>query len=69
MAVYLIGGFLYQRLVVGAKGMDQFPNYTFWVEVGNLTAVSGASNTDASDGVSNCVKVAGVKAWLLTANR
>lgn len=40
VAVYLIGGFLYQRLIVGAKGMDQIPNYAFWVEVGNLTAVS-----------------------------
>ncbi|TKS82200.1 Cation-dependent mannose-6-phosphate receptor [Collichthys lucidus] len=38
MAVYLIGGFLYQRLIVGAKGMDQFPNYAFWVEFGNLSA-------------------------------
>lgn len=38
VAVYLIGGFLYQRLVVGAKGMDQIPNYAFWVEVGNLSA-------------------------------
>ncbi|KAJ8287817.1 hypothetical protein COCON_G00004760 [Conger conger] len=38
LAVYLIGGFLYQRLVVGAKGVEQFPNYTFWQEFGNLTA-------------------------------
>ncbi|XP_022056825.1 cation-dependent mannose-6-phosphate receptor [Acanthochromis polyacanthus] len=38
VAVYLIGGFLYQRLVVGAKGMEQFPNYSFWVELGNMTA-------------------------------
>lgn len=38
LGVYLIGGFLYQRLIVGAKGMEQFPNYAFWVEVGNLTA-------------------------------
>ncbi|CAG6015150.1 unnamed protein product [Menidia menidia] len=38
LAVYLIGGFLYQRLIVGAKGLEQFPNYAFWVEVGNLTA-------------------------------
>ncbi|KAM6909645.1 cation-dependent mannose-6-phosphate receptor [Xenentodon cancila] len=38
LAVYLVGGFLYQRLIVGAKGMEQFPNYAFWVEVGNLTA-------------------------------
>lgn len=38
LAVYLIGGFLYQRLIVGAKGMEQFPNYAFWVEFGNLAA-------------------------------
>uniref|UniRef100_H3DLT1 Mannose-6-phosphate receptor (cation dependent) n=2 Tax=Tetraodon nigroviridis TaxID=99883 RepID=H3DLT1_TETNG len=38
LTVYLIGGFLYQRLIVGAKGMEQFPNYAFWVEVGNLAA-------------------------------
>ncbi|CAN9513705.1 unnamed protein product [Ophioblennius macclurei] len=38
LAVYLIGGFLYQRLIVGAKGMEQFPNYAFWVEAGNLVA-------------------------------
>ncbi|XP_077576132.1 cation-dependent mannose-6-phosphate receptor [Stigmatopora nigra] len=38
VAVYLIVGFLYQRLVVGAKGIEQFPNYAFWVEVGNLSA-------------------------------
>ena len=39
LATYLIGGFLYQRLVVGAKGMEQFPNIAFWQEFGNLTAV------------------------------
>ncbi|XP_076844606.1 cation-dependent mannose-6-phosphate receptor [Brachyhypopomus gauderio] len=38
LAVYLIGGFLYQRLVVGAKGVEQFPNYAFWSEIGNLSA-------------------------------
>ncbi|XP_068179591.1 cation-dependent mannose-6-phosphate receptor [Antennarius striatus] len=38
LILYLIGGFLYQRFVVGAKGMEQFPNYAFWVEVGNLSA-------------------------------
>ncbi|XP_030640459.1 cation-dependent mannose-6-phosphate receptor [Chanos chanos] len=38
LAVYLIVGFLYLRLVVGAKGVDQFPNYTFWTEIGNLAA-------------------------------
>lgn len=40
LAVYLILGFLYQRLVVGAKGVEQFPNYGFWSELGNLSAVS-----------------------------
>ncbi|XP_018426806.1 PREDICTED: cation-dependent mannose-6-phosphate receptor [Nanorana parkeri] len=38
LAVYIIGGFLYQRFVVGAKGIEQFPNITFWQEFGNLVA-------------------------------
>lgn len=38
LAVYLVGGFLYQRVIVGAKGVEQFPNYAFWVEFGNLAA-------------------------------
>ncbi|XP_051720233.1 cation-dependent mannose-6-phosphate receptor [Ctenopharyngodon idella] len=38
LAVYLTGGFLYQRLVVGAKGVEQFPNYGFWSQIGNLSA-------------------------------
>ncbi|XP_053306315.1 cation-dependent mannose-6-phosphate receptor [Spea bombifrons] len=38
VALYLIGGFVYQRFVVGAKGMEQFPNITFWQEFGNLVA-------------------------------
>ncbi|XP_036107218.1 cation-dependent mannose-6-phosphate receptor isoform X2 [Molossus molossus] len=38
VAVYIIGGFLYQRLVVGAKGMEQFPHLAFWQDVGNLVA-------------------------------
>lgn len=38
LAVYLISGFLYQRLIVGAKGVEQFPNYGFWTELGNLSA-------------------------------
>ncbi|KAI5618164.1 cation-dependent mannose-6-phosphate receptor precursor, partial [Silurus asotus] len=38
LAVYLISGFLYQRLVVGAKGVEQFPNTGFWSEIGNLSA-------------------------------
>ncbi|XP_061438967.1 cation-dependent mannose-6-phosphate receptor [Rhineura floridana] len=38
VAVYIIGGFLYQRLVVGAKGMEQFPHFVFWQDLGNLVA-------------------------------
>ncbi|XP_051999632.1 cation-dependent mannose-6-phosphate receptor-like isoform X2 [Xyrauchen texanus] len=38
LALYLTGGFLYQRLVVGAKGVEQFPNYAFWSKIGNLSA-------------------------------
>ncbi|XP_068962209.1 cation-dependent mannose-6-phosphate receptor [Petaurus breviceps papuanus] len=38
VAVYFIGGFLYQRLVVGAKGMEQFPHLAFWQDLGNLVA-------------------------------
>lgn len=40
LAVYVIVGVLYQRLVVGAKGVDQFPHHPFWMEIGNLSAVS-----------------------------
>lgn len=43
LSVYLISGFLYQRLIVGAKGVEQFPNYGFWTEIGNLSAVSLSS--------------------------
>lgn len=38
VAVYLLVGFLYQRFVVGAKGMEQIPNYGFWQDFGNLQA-------------------------------
>ncbi|XP_068111362.1 cation-dependent mannose-6-phosphate receptor [Hyperolius riggenbachi] len=38
LALYIIGGFVYQRFVVGAKGIEQFPNITFWQELGNLVA-------------------------------
>uniref|UniRef100_A0A8C3TSE9 Cation-dependent mannose-6-phosphate receptor n=1 Tax=Catharus ustulatus TaxID=91951 RepID=A0A8C3TSE9_CATUS len=38
IAVYIIGGFLYQRLVVGAKGMEQIPHFAFWQDLGNLVA-------------------------------
>ncbi|XP_065060904.1 cation-dependent mannose-6-phosphate receptor-like isoform X2 [Rhopilema esculentum] len=37
-AAYLGFGFLYQRFVRGAKGVEQMPNYTFWRAFGNLTA-------------------------------
>ncbi|GFO34503.1 cation-dependent mannose-6-phosphate receptor-like [Plakobranchus ocellatus] len=37
-AVYLIVGFLYSRFVLGAKGMEQIPNYEFWKDFGNLQA-------------------------------
>ena len=39
-AAYLGFGFLYQRFVRGAKGVEQMPNYTFWRAFGNLAAVS-----------------------------
>ena len=39
-SVYLLLGFLYQRFVVGAKGLEQIPNYTFWTNFGSLQAVS-----------------------------
>jgi len=35
---YLLFGFLYQRFVRGAKGVEQMPNYAFWRAFGNLTA-------------------------------
>ncbi|XP_017367824.2 cation-dependent mannose-6-phosphate receptor [Cebus imitator] len=41
VAVYVVGGFLYQRLVVGAKGMEQFPHLAFWQDLGNLVAACG----------------------------
>lgn len=44
LSVYILGGFLYQRLVVGAKGVEQFPNFAFWSEIGNLSAVGVIMN-------------------------
>ena len=38
--MYFIGGFLYKRFVLGAKGLEQIPNYKFWEDFGNLQAVS-----------------------------
>ncbi|KAJ1524821.1 hypothetical protein ONE63_009691 [Megalurothrips usitatus] len=31
---YIIGGIFYRRLVLGAKGLEQIPNFTFWKSVG-----------------------------------
>ncbi|EDO46637.1 predicted protein [Nematostella vectensis] len=36
--VYLFLGFLYQRFIVGAKGMEQIPNYNLWKNFGSLQA-------------------------------
>ncbi|XP_035697321.1 cation-dependent mannose-6-phosphate receptor-like [Branchiostoma floridae] len=35
---YFLFGFLYQRFVVGAKGMEQIPHFSFWKDFGNLQA-------------------------------
>lgn len=35
---YLLLGFMYKRIVVGAKGLEQIPNYSFWKDCGNLQA-------------------------------
>lgn len=37
-AIYLVAGGLYQRFVLGAKGIEQIPNYEFWKDFGNLQA-------------------------------
>ena len=39
-SAYLLLGFLYQRYVAGAKGLEQIPNYDFWRDCGSLQAVS-----------------------------
>ena len=38
--IAMIGGFLYLRFVVGAKGYEQIPFYSYYQEFGNLEAVS-----------------------------
>lgn len=47
LGIYLIIGFLYQRIVVGAKGLEQIPNYNFWKDFGQLQA-------DGCDFVCRC---------------
>ncbi|XP_069119217.1 cation-dependent mannose-6-phosphate receptor-like [Argopecten irradians] len=34
--LYLALGIAYQRFMLGAKGMEQIPNYSFWQDFGNL---------------------------------
>lgn len=36
--LYFLFGLLYRRIVVGAKGLEQIPNYSFWQDFGNLQA-------------------------------
>uniref|UniRef100_V9KUF3 Cation-dependent mannose-6-phosphate receptor n=1 Tax=Callorhinchus milii TaxID=7868 RepID=V9KUF3_CALMI len=36
--LYILGGFMYQRLIVRAKGFDQIPHLSFWRNLGNLSA-------------------------------
>ncbi|KAL9599347.1 MAG: hypothetical protein Q9219_003880 [cf. Caloplaca sp. 3 TL-2023] len=36
LAVYLIGGIVYQRTVMHQRGWRQLPNYTVWASVGSL---------------------------------
>ncbi|KAH9496497.1 Cation-dependent mannose-6-phosphate receptor [Bulinus truncatus] len=38
LAVYILVGFLYSRFVLQHKGIEQFPNYEFWKDFGNLQA-------------------------------
>ncbi|CAN7987132.1 unnamed protein product [Ixodes hexagonus] len=35
---YLLLGFMYKRIVMGAKGLEQIPNYSFWKDFGSLQA-------------------------------
>ena len=37
----MLGGFLYKRFMVGAKGWEQVPLYDMYREFGNLQAVGG----------------------------
>ncbi|XP_038061997.1 cation-dependent mannose-6-phosphate receptor-like [Patiria miniata] len=38
IAAYIILGFIFQRFFMGAKGIEQFPNVSFWRDFGNLVA-------------------------------
>lgn len=37
-AAYLVCGVIYQRIVLGATGLDQIPHYPFWKKFGNTMA-------------------------------
>lgn len=37
-SAYLIGGFLFMRIVRGARGIDQIANIEMWQKLGNLAA-------------------------------
>ena len=37
---YVILGFIFNRFVRGAKGNEQFPNYSFWITCGDHISVS-----------------------------
>jgi hypothetical protein len=39
--VYLIGGCVYQRTVMHARGWRQLPNYSMWAGIGSFISVSG----------------------------
>lgn len=36
--IYFLFGFLYSRFIVGAQGLEQIPNYSFWKNFGKLQA-------------------------------
>ncbi|XP_014673518.1 PREDICTED: cation-dependent mannose-6-phosphate receptor-like [Priapulus caudatus] len=38
VGIYLLVGISYQRFVMGARGMEQMPNLSFWQSLGNLIA-------------------------------
>ncbi|XP_072033863.1 cation-dependent mannose-6-phosphate receptor-like isoform X2 [Amphiura filiformis] len=38
IVAYIFFGFVYNRFILGAKGLEQFPNVAFWRDLGNLEA-------------------------------
>lgn len=37
-ATYLVFGIIYKRFILGAKGFEQIPNFSFWRKIGNASA-------------------------------